>query len=45
MLGREMWQEDALSLTPDMFVLYMFVFYQSDMKHLEVPSLSRHADR
>jgi len=44
LLGREVWQQGD-ALTPDMFVLYMFVFYKPDMKQLEVPSLSRHADR
>lgn len=32
-------------LTPDMFVLYMFVTYQSEIKSLEIPELSRQADR
>jgi len=44
LLGREVWQQGD-ALTPDMFVLYMFVFYKPDMKQLEVPSLSRHTDR
>jgi len=44
LLNREVWQQGD-SLTPDMFVLYMFVFYKPDMKQLEVPSLSRHTDR
>jgi len=45
LLNREVWGCQGDSLTPDMFVLYMFVFYKPDMKQLEVPSLSRHADR
>ena len=47
LLSREVWQlhpqEDPLIY--DMYVLYMFVFYKSEMKQLEVPSLARHADR
>jgi len=44
LLSREVWQE-ADPLIPDMFVLYMFVFYRPDMKQLEVPALSKHSDR
>ena len=32
-------------LTPDMFVLYMFITYQPEIKSLEIPELSRQADR
>merc|ERR1712106_1080259 len=44
MLKKEVWEGDDF-LSPDMFVLYMFVFYKPQMKHLEVPGLSRHADK
>jgi len=44
LLSREVWQQGD-PLIPDMYVLYMFVFYKADMKQLEVPSLARHADR
>lgn len=43
LLKKEVWNEDDLS--PDMFVLYMFVFYKPQMKHLEIPGLTRHADK
>jgi len=44
MLRNEVWGGDNM-FTPDMFVLYMIVFYKPEMKHLEVPSLSQHADK
>jgi len=31
--------------TPNMFVLYMFVLYRSNIKYLDVPGLRCHADR
>ena len=45
LLVREAWNHPTDQLTPDMFVLYMFVCYRPDMKQLEVPALARHADR
>jgi hypothetical protein len=45
LLSRQVWHEADSDLTPDMFVLYMFVFYKPDMKQLEVPSLARHTDK
>ena len=44
MLKKEVWGGDDI-LSPDMFVLYMFVHYKPQMKHLEVTELSRHADK
>jgi len=44
LLTREVWHEGD-PLMPDMFVLYMFVFYRADMKQLEIPALSKHTDR
>jgi len=32
-------------LTPDMFVLYMFVNYQPEIKSLEIPELNRQVDK
>jgi len=32
-------------LTPDMFVPFMYVFYTTDIKHLEIPTLIRVQDR
>jgi len=31
--------------SPDMFVLYMFVLYRSNIKSLDIPALSNHRDR
>ena len=31
--------------TPNMFVLYMFVLYRSNIKYLDVPGLRCHTDR
>ena len=45
LLARQVWHEADSDLKPDMFALYMFVFYKSDMKQLEVPSLARHTDK
>ena len=44
MLRNEVWGGDNMC-SPDMFVLYMIVFYKPEMKHVEVPSLSQHADK
>ena len=44
MLRNEVWGGDNM-FSPDMFVLYMIVFYKPEMKHVEVPSLSQHADK
>jgi len=49
LLKNENLQQPYLSLddliTPDMFVLYMFVNYKSEMKHLEIPEINRQTDR
>jgi len=49
LLKNENLQDPYLSLddliTPDMFVLYMFVNYKSEMKHLEIPEINRQVDR
>merc|ERR1740128_919419 len=44
MLKKEVWEGDDF-LSPDMYVMYMIVCYKPQMKHLEVPGLSQHADR
>jgi len=44
MLRNEVWGGENM-FSPDMYVLYMIVFYKPQMKHLEVPSLSQHADK
>ena len=31
--------------SPDMFVLYMFVLYRSNIKNLDIPALRNHSDR
>jgi len=43
-LSRDVCTEGDLH-TPDMFVLYMFVFYKPDMKQIEIPALAQHQDR
>jgi len=32
-------------IIPDLFVPFLFVFYKTDMKQLEIPCLTRHSDR
>ena len=44
MLKTEVWGGDDF-FSPDIFVLYMFVLYKPQMKNLEVPGLSLHADK
>ena len=42
---REVWSAVRDFLTPDMFVPFMNVFYTTDIKHLEIPTLIRVQDR
>ena len=42
---REVWSAVRDFLTPDMFVPFMYVFYTTDIKHLEIPTLIRVQDR
>merc|ERR1712038_589541 len=42
---REIWSAVRDFLTPDMFVPFMYVFYTTDIKHLEIPTLIRVQDR
>jgi hypothetical protein len=42
---REIWSAIRDFLTPDMFVPFMYVFYNIDIKQLEVPTLIRVQDR
>ena len=44
MIKTEVWGGDDF-FSPDIFVLYMFVLYKPQMKNLEVPGLSGHADK
>jgi len=42
---REIWSAVRDFLTPDMFVPFMYVFYTTDIKQLEIPTLIRVQDR
>ena len=42
---REIWSAVRDFLTPDMFVPFMYVFYTTDIKQLEIPTLIRDQDR
>ena len=44
-LRREIWSAIRDFHTPDMFVPFMYVFYNTDIKQLEVPTLIRVQDR
>jgi len=44
-LRREIWSAMRDFLTPDMFVPFMYVFYNTDIKQLEIPTLIRVQDR
>jgi len=44
LLKNEVWGGDNFS-SPDMYVMYMIVCYKPQMKHLELPGLSQHADK
>jgi hypothetical protein len=42
---KDVWGGPDDLITPDLFVPFMFVFYKTDMKQLEIPGLVRHNDR
>lgn len=42
---RELWSAVRDFLTPNLWVPFMYVFYQTELKHLEIPALIRSQDR
>jgi len=45
LIKKEVDCRESDSLTPHMFVLYMFVLYRSNIKYLDLPALANHTDR
>ena len=42
---RQLWSAVRDFLTPNLWVPFMYVFYQPELKHLEIPALIRSQDR
>ena len=45
LVRRELWSAVRDFLTPNLWVPFMYVFYQPELKHLEIPALIRSQDR
>jgi len=45
LVSKDVWSVCQDSLSPDLYVAYLFVFYKTDMKQLDIPCLVSHSDR